>query len=70
LEHGNFAVAVNEVRGWVQIPQTVKYFTRHGTGEHISAHDNVVNFFLANFLKDCLQSREVAMNVVDGSDAH
>src|ERR1700686_629617 len=70
LEHGNFTVAINEMRGRVQISQKLECFTWHGTGKHISADDDVVHFFLANFLKHGLQSREVAMNVVDGSDAH
>jgi hypothetical protein len=45
-------------------------FTGHRAGEDISADDYVVNFFLANFLKHGLESWEVAMNVVDGSDSH
>src|ERR1700736_6304768 len=69
-EHGNFSVAIDEVRGSVQISQTVECLTRHGTGEHISAYDNLVNFLFNNFLKHGLESREVAMNVVDGSDSH
>jgi hypothetical protein len=70
LEHGNFTVAINEVRGRVQISETVERFTRHRTGEHVSAHDYLVNSFLVNFLEHGLESREVAMNVIDGSDSH
>ena len=70
LEHGNLAVTVNEVDERVQIAQTVEGFTRHRAGERISAYDDVVNFFLANFLKHSLKSREVAMHVIDGSDSH
>src|SRR6267378_8483501 len=68
--HHTIAVALNELRGNVEVAQTRECFTRHRAGEYIAPDYDVVYFCLANILEYSLESGEVCVNIVDCSDPH
>ena len=61
---------MNELRGNVEVEQTLDGFTRQRAGKDVATDDDAVHFGLTDLLEYRLKRGEVGMNVVNGSDAH
>jgi len=67
-EHLAVTIAVDELRGSVEVEQTFDGFTGQWPGKDVAFDDDAVHFSLTDLLEYRLQRGEVGMNVVDGSD--
>ena len=61
---------MDELRGNLEVEQTLDGFTRQRAGKDVASDDDAVHSGLTDFLEYRLKRGEVGMNVVDGSDSH
>src|SRR3984893_16444080 len=69
-KHVHLAVALDELNWNIQAQQTVNCFPRHRTRNHIAADDRLIYACLSNILEDSLERGEIAVNIIDRSNAH
>jgi len=64
------AVAAQEVRRQVERAQTGERLARHGTGQHVAAHDDAIGPGAHDVGEHGVERRQVAMDIVEGGNAH
>jgi len=69
-EHCYFAITNDELDREVEIEQPDESFTRHGTGNDVSADNDPVRAGAGYILQHGFQRREIAMNVIKRRDRH
>ena len=69
-KHHTIAVALDELHGNVEIPQTRDRFIWHRAGKHIAPDHYLIYFCLTNILEYSLECGEVRVNIVNCSDPH
>ena len=63
------AVASDELDRQIQREQALERLARHRSGQDVAAHDDAIDTRLADFGKDRIERRQVAVNVVERRDA-
>src|SRR5260370_674336 len=69
-EHRYFSITNDELDREVAIEQPDESFTRHGTGNDVSADNDLVRASAGYVLQHRFQCREIAMNVIKRRDPH
>src|SRR5262249_47692081 len=69
-EDRSLAIALNRLHGNIEVQQTGEGFARHRPRSHVAPNHYLIYFGLMNILEYRFQCGEVAMNVIDCSDAH
>ena len=70
LQDGGFSVAEQAIKWGLAGLEEGQAFVRHGAGENVAADDDPVDADAANVVEHGLERGEVAVDVVEGCNAH
>lgn len=70
LKHCDLAVAINEMRGDVQVHQNPQSFGRHWARQYVPADQDLVYVQLPDLRQYRFEGRQVSVDVVQGCNRH